>query len=125
MSELDALLRFGRGPSGSEGAGEAPADLAAADDAAVTVTVSAADGGVHFAEVATLAVAVSVTEVTEVALDATGICACSVVGCFADTEPTVQVAPALPFAQPLVNVGFWLDGWAARATETLLADPPF
>ena len=43
--------------------------------AAVTATVSLADGGVHFTEVTMLAVAVSFTEVTEVALDATGICA--------------------------------------------------
>ncbi len=41
----------------------------------MTVTVSAADGRVHFTEVTMLAVAVSSTEVTEVAPDATGICA--------------------------------------------------
>jgi len=72
-----------------------------------------------------LAVAVSVTEVTEVAVDATGICACKVAGCFSDTEPTVHVAVPSPFAQPLVMAGFWLDGWAATATDTPLADPPF
>src|SRR5436190_23895783 len=72
MSELETLLRFGTGPSGSvvPGAaggtldvGEPPAGTAAA----VTATVSAAAGGVHLAEVVTLAVAVSFTEVTEVA----------------------------------------------------------
>ncbi len=123
ISELDTPLRFGMGPSGSDVSGEAPADLAGA--AAVTVTVSAAAGGVHFAAVAMLAVAVSLTEVTDVAVDATAICACRVAGCFSDTEPTLQVAVPSPFAQPLVNVGFWLDGWAAMATDTLLADPPF
>ncbi len=56
--------------------GDAPADdLAGEAGAEVTVTVSAAEGGVHFAVVTMLAVAVSVTEVTEVALAATGICA--------------------------------------------------
>jgi hypothetical protein len=74
MSWLVMLLRFGMGPSGSVVVGEAPADdLAGVADAEVTATVSAADGGVHFAEVAMLAAAVSFTEVTEVALAATGI----------------------------------------------------
>jgi hypothetical protein len=123
------------GPSGNVVCGEAPADDLAgeADDAGelgeagadVTVTVSAAEGGVHFTEVTTLAVAVSVTEVTEVALDATGICTCRTAGCLSDTELTVHVAVPSPLAQPLVNAGFWLDGCAARATDTLAADPLF
>ena len=46
-------------------------------------------------------------------------------GFLSDTEPAVQVAVPSPFAQPLVNVGFWLDGCAVRATETLAADPLF
>jgi len=80
MGELEMPLRSGMGPSGSavcgealaEGlAGEADADDAA--DAAVTATVTAAEGGVHFAVVTTLAVAVSFTELMEDALDATGI----------------------------------------------------
>ncbi len=82
ISELETPLRFGMGPSGSVVSGGEPLadDLAddsagAADAAAVTATVSLADGGVHFTEVTMLAVAVSFTEVTEVALDATGICA--------------------------------------------------
>jgi hypothetical protein len=78
MSELETPLRFGMGPSGSVVPGDEPPadDLAGeADAAAVTATVSAADGGVHFTEVTMLAVAVSFTEVTEVAPDATGICA--------------------------------------------------
>ena len=97
-------------------------DAAAA--AAVTATVSAADGGVHLAVVATLAVAVSFTEVTEVASDATGICACRVTGCLSDTAPTGQLTVPLPSPQPPVNTGFWLDGWEARATVTPEADPP-
>jgi hypothetical protein len=76
MSELETLLRFGMGPSGSAGSGEEPADdLVGEADTAVMATVSAADGGVHFTEVTMLAVAVSFTEVIEVAPDATGICA--------------------------------------------------
>ena len=42
-----------------------------------------------------------------------------------DTELTVQVAVPFSFAQPLVNVGFWLDGWAVRATDTSEAEPLF
>jgi len=49
--------------------------LAGAAEAEVTATVSAADGGVHFTELTMLAAAVSLTEVTEVALAATAICA--------------------------------------------------
>ncbi len=78
MSELETPLRFGTGPSGSvvSGGGLSADDLAGeADAGAVMATVSVADGGFHFAEVTMLAVAVSFTEVTEVAPDATGICA--------------------------------------------------
>ena len=126
MSWLETPLRFGMGPSGSVVVGEAPADaLAGVADAEVTATVSAADGGVHFAEVAMLAAAVSFTEVTEVAPDATAICACSFAGLLSDTELTVQVAVPSPLAQPLVNVGFWLDGCEVRVTDTLAAEPLF
>ncbi len=126
MSWLVMLLRFGTGPSGSVVPGEVPADeLAGEADAEVTATVSVADGGVHFTEVTMLATAVSFTEVTEVALAATAICAPSFAGCLSDTELTVQVAVPPPFAQPLVNAGFWLDGWAVRVTDTLEADPLF
>jgi hypothetical protein len=133
MSELDTPLRFGMGPSG-RGASETPAETpvgdlvgdldgdADADADAVTATVSAADGGVHFAEVTMLAVAVSFTEV---APDATGIWAARLAGCLSDTEVTVQSAVPSPLAQPLVNDGFWLDGWATRATDTFAADPLF
>jgi len=130
MSWLETLLRFGIGPSGRVVPGETPADVPVGEldgeaDAAVTATVSTADGGVHFSVVATLAVAVSFTEVTEVALAATGTCALSETGCLSDTELTVQLAVPSPLAQPLVNVGFRLDGWAARATVTLAAEPLF
>lgn len=119
MTELAAPLTYGTGPSGSAVPGRAPAgELAAGADAegtgadaegagvaAVTATVAVADGGVHFAAVATLAVAVNFTEVTEVASAATGICACRTVGCVSDRALTVHVAVP-PLAQPLVNVGF-------------------
>jgi len=79
MSWLETPLRFGIGPSGSVLSGRTPAeevaDVAGEAEAAVTATVSVADGGVHFSVVAMLAAAVSFTEVTEVALAATGICA--------------------------------------------------
>ena len=65
-----------------------------------------------------LAVAVSVTELTELAPDATGIWASRLTVCLSDTEPTVQVAVLSPLAQPLVNVGFWLVGLAASVTDT-------
>jgi hypothetical protein len=137
MSELDTPLRFGIGPSGSVVPGEAAAEPGLADDwpgeageageadAAVTVTVSAAAGGVHFSVVATLAVAVSVIEVTDVEPAAIGICAFRVTGCLSDTAPTVQVAVPWPLAQPLVKAGFWLDGLTVRATVTPDADPLF
>jgi hypothetical protein len=91
MIELLPLSRLGWGPSGTEptdvsfsaddptcdvddeldpeddGDGEAEAD------AAVTLTVSAAAGGVHVAVADTPAVAVSFTELTEVASPATAI----------------------------------------------------
>ena len=44
-------------------------------------------------------------------------------GCEADTEPTLQMAVWSPLAQPLVNVGFWLDGCAVSVTVTPVADP--
>src|SRR6478752_10083441 len=71
MSWLEAPLRSGIGPSGSAPWGtpagdELAGDLAGEAEAAVTATVSAADGGVHFSAVTMLAVAVSFTEVTEV-----------------------------------------------------------
>jgi len=135
MSLLATPLRSGIGPSGSAAPGGIPAgddpagdepagDLAGEAEAAATATVSAAAGGVHCSVVTMLAVAVSFTEVTEVALAATGICALSETGCLSDTELTPQLAVPVPVAQ-LVNVGFWPDGWAVRATVTSAAEPLF
>jgi hypothetical protein len=125
MSELEAPFRFGSGPSGTVMAvGAPPEDLLPGDPgAAVTVTASCATGGVIVAVVTMLAVAVSVTEPTEVALAATGIWASRVTALVSDTAPTAQVALLSPAAQPLVNVGFWLIGVAARATDTPAAGP--
>jgi hypothetical protein len=131
MSWLKTPLRLGIGPSGSAPSGTTPAgdepagDLAGEAEAAVTATVSAADGGVHFSVVTMLAVAVSFTEVTDLALAATGICALSEAGCLSDTALTAQLAVPAPVAQPLVNLGFWPDGWAVRATVTSAAEPLF
>jgi hypothetical protein len=72
--------------------------------------------------VTTLAVAVSFTELTEVAFAATAIWAFRLVGCFAVTELMVHEAVPFPLAQPLVNVGFWLDGCAVSATDTSEAE---
>jgi hypothetical protein len=93
--------------------------------AAVTAVVSAAAGGVHVAVVATLAVAVSFTELTEVAFDATAICASRLTVCPAVIDPTLHEAVPSPLVQPLLNVGFWLDGWAVSATVTSEAGPFF
>ena len=127
MSMLAAPFRAGMGPSGSTATCVAPGEalvvaLALADfAAAVTVVVSAAAGGVHFCVVTTLAVAVSFTELTEVAFAPTAIWACRLAGCFAVTELTLHEAVPSPLAQPLVNVGFWLDGCAVSATDTFEA----
>jgi hypothetical protein len=126
ISELETPLSSGRGPSGMMLSGSAFADDALAGalaDAEVTVTVASASGGVHFAVVTMLAVAVSFTELTEVALDATGTCASRSTALSPETEVTVQVAVLSPVVQPLVKVGFWLDGWAVSVTETSAAEP--
>jgi hypothetical protein len=89
MSKLDSPFRFGMGPSDNggrlveagdnapgledvpgEGVGEAVVEVVE-----VTATVSSAAGGVHFSVVTMLAVAVSFTELTDFAFDATAICA--------------------------------------------------
>lgn len=133
MSTLAAPFRAGRGPSGSTAMcvkpGETPAgflvELAdvVGTGAAVTAVVSAAAGGVHGVPATTLAVAVSFTDVTEVAFEATAICACRLTGWFVVTTLMVHVAVPLPVAQPLLNTGFWLDGCAVRATDTSAAGP--
>ncbi len=93
-------------------------------DGPVTVTVSTAVGGVQVAVVVMVAVAVSVTDVTDVAVGATGICACRTTGVFAVTEAMAHDADPLPPAQPLLNVGFWPAGFAVSVTDTSEADPP-
>jgi hypothetical protein len=122
MSRLASPFRAGMGPSGSTAmfvaAGGALALADFADAAAVTAIVSAAAGGVHFCVLATLAVAVSFTELTEVAFTATAIWACRLAGCFTVTELMRHEAVPFPLAHPLVNVGFWLDGFALSATDT-------
>jgi hypothetical protein len=129
MNTLASPFRAGMGPSGSTAMCEAPGgalpDFFGDDEAeaAVTVVVSAAAGAVHLAVVVTLAVAVSFTELTEVALDATAIWACRLAGCLVVTEAMLHVAVPSPFAHPLVNVGFWPDGCAVSATDTSEADP--
>jgi hypothetical protein len=128
MRLLAAPFRFGIGPSGSMATWTSGEDVGdffalAVAEVAVTAVVSAAAGGVHFVLVATLAVAVSCTELTEVAVAAMGICARKLAGCFVVTEAMVQVAAPLPLAQPPLNVGFWLAGCAVSATDTFEADP--
>jgi hypothetical protein len=125
------LFTAGMGPIGSTAKGCAAAVEVLAGfvaffpeaAAAVTAVVSAAAGGVHFAVVATLAVAVSFTELTEVAFDATAIWASRLAGCFVVTELMLHEAVPSPLVQPLLNVGFWLDGCAASVTDTSEADP--
>src|SRR5579859_4326216 len=119
------VFRFGIGPSGSTTFGETLAeDVGEADAAAaaVTVVLSAAAGAVHLAVVVTLAVAVSFTEVTDDALEATATCALRSVACLSVTE--LSVHDAVPFLlQPLVNSGFWLAGSEVSATVTSGAEP--
>lgn len=124
---LASPFSAGMGPSGSTAMcsaalGEGVPELFAGAAAAVTVVVSAAVGGVHFVVVTTLAVAVSFTELTEVAFDATGICAFRLVT-FVVTELRLQEAVPSSLAHPLVNVGFWLDGCTVSATDTSEAVP--
>jgi hypothetical protein len=147
MSMLDSPFRAGMGPGGSTTMREAaPEDMAeflagflagfladflagffveflAAAAAAVTEVVAAAAGGVHFVLVTAVAVAVSWTELTVVALAATGIWAVMLTSWPVVIDPTVHEAVPSPLAQPLANVGFWLDGCAVSATDTPEADP--
>ena len=127
MSRLASAFRFGTGPSGSGGRvtlGEAAArEWVVAAAAEVTDVVPAAVGGVHLTVLVMLAVAVSFTDVTDVASDATAICASRFAGLVAVTDVTVHEAVPSPLAQPLVNSGFWLDGWEVSATDTFEAEP--
>jgi hypothetical protein len=124
MSELDSPFRLGSGPTGSAlCVGTPVADFVGEGDAdtEVTVTVEAAEGAVQVAVVTMLAVAVSFTEL--VALDETGIWASRSTALASVTELTVQVAVLSPVVQPLVKVGFWVVGSAARVTDTPVAEP--
>ena len=130
MSWLETLLRFGIGPSGSVVPGATPAgdvpvgELDGEADAAVTATVSAADGGVHFSVVADAGRGGQLHRGDRGGAGRDrDICALSETGRLSDTELTLQLAVPAPLAQPLVNVGFRLDGWAARATVTSAAEP--
>jgi hypothetical protein len=128
MSELAAPFRLGSGPSGTVVAPtvvvpEEDDDEAGEVAAAVTATVSSAAGAVHFAVVVMPAVAVSVTELTEVAPAATGIWASRVTVLVSDTVPIAHAAGRPPWAQPLVNAGCWLDGAALSVTDTPAAEP--
>jgi hypothetical protein len=123
MSELASSFSSGMGPRGSAASFSEPAPELADDvGAEVTAVVSTAAGGVQFWVVTMLAVAVSFTELTEVAPDPTATCACSSAGCFTDTELIVHSAVPSPLVQPLVNTGFRLVGWAVSATDTFEAD---
>jgi hypothetical protein len=87
-------------------------------DAAVTATVSDAAGGVHCTEGTMLAVAISFTELTELALAATGICAWRLTGCLSVTEVNAHSVPPLPLAQPLVKLGCWPAGSEVSVRST-------
>jgi hypothetical protein len=88
---------------------------------ALTLTVLDAAGTVVMAGLAAAAVAVRVTDVTEVALEATGICAC-IRKADGDTavpiDPIVQVADPFPLGQRLLNLGSPPWGVAASVTVT-------
>jgi hypothetical protein len=135
MSSLATPFRLGIGPSGraprpgtfagasvveSEAEDESEAEGEA--EAAVMAVVSLAVGGVHFEVVVTAAVAVSFTDLTEAAFDATAILAPRLAGCLAVIEAMLHEAVPSSSAHPL-NLGFRLDGCAASATVTSDADP--
>jgi hypothetical protein len=136
MSWLATLFRLAMEPSGSgfrlatptgssAGVSLSEAEVEAEAEAEVTAMVSAAAGGVHVEVVVMLAFAVSFTELTDVASDATEILACRLAGRLAVTELMLHEAVASPLAQPLLNSGFSLDGVTASATVTSDADPFF
>ena len=100
---------------------------ALAEAAAATLTVWDAAGMAAMAGlVAASAVAVSVTEVTEVALEETAIWACSWYAAGATevpSDPIVQVADPFPPGQRPVNVAAWPCGAVASVTDTPDAGP--
>jgi hypothetical protein len=72
-----------------------------------------------------VAVAVSFTELTEVAVVATAIPAFRLTACLSVTDARVHEAVPSPSAQPLLNLGSTLDGCAVSVTVTSAADPFF
>ena len=122
MSVLATPFRFGMGPSGSASSGKGLASDDVGDDAEVTAVASDALGGFHFCVVTMVATAVSFTDLTEVALDATAMWACAITGLLTETELIVHDAVPSPLVQPLVNVGFWLVGCAVSVMNTFETD---
>jgi hypothetical protein len=106
MSVLPTPFRSGIGPSGSAGSGRGYCNSGVCDRAEVTAVVVATVGAFHFCVVTMLTVAVSLTDLIEVALDATAIWACRTTGRFTETVLTVQAAVPSPLVQPLVKVAF-------------------
>jgi hypothetical protein len=108
-------------------AGVLDADLPGDGAGAVTVTVPAAAGIVVMAGlVAAPAVAVRVTEVTDVAPEATVICACiwkDEGDNASPIDPIEQAAVPSPLGQRLVNAAAWPCGAAVSVTSTPDADP--
>jgi hypothetical protein len=115
---IDRLLPIGSMSAGVPGAAGVGRELAA-----VTATVTDAEGGVHDDAVVALAVAVSFTEVTEEALDATGTCTLNAAVFALATEPTVHFFVPSPLPQPLTKAGPSPDGCAASAMDTPAAAP--
>ena len=112
------------GPSGSAGSdgGLSGGGLRDRTEAELTPVVSATLGAFQFCAVAMLAVAVTLTDVTKAALDATAIWACRTTGCATETELTVHADVPSPLAQPSVNVAFWLVGCTVSTTDTSWAE---
>jgi hypothetical protein len=106
ISVLPTPFRSGIGPSGNSGSGRGYCNSGVCDRAEVTAVVVATVGAFHFCVVTMLAVAVSLTDLIEVALDATAIWACRTTGRFTETVLTVQAAVPSPLVQPLVKVAF-------------------
>ena len=108
MYVLPTPFRSGIGPSGSSGSGRglSGGGLRECAEVEVTAVVWAAVGAFQFCVMAMLAVAVSLTNLTAVALDATAIWACRTTGRLTETELTVHAAVPSPLVQPLVNVAF-------------------
>src|SRR5579864_1188923 len=86
MSVLPTPFRSGIGPSGKAGSGSGYCNFGLRDraEAEVTAVIAATVGAFHFCVVTMVAVAVSLSDLIEVALDATVIWACRTTGCFTE-----------------------------------------